>query len=164
MRRAVTNAPTALIEMETRESAGWVADGQAGILESQVTWCNSNPLHATESNLFVDALYAFDVDALRAQIEAGANVVQLYSCDQGMVDMDPVAHVLFGYTTRARIYGGELAARAWACRAAQCVALLLDAGASPFADTWIGAECELVLGLVNMAGLSVYGWGAKLPA
>ena len=55
MRKAVTNAPTALIEMETRESAGWVADGQAGILESQVTWCNSNPLHATELNLFVDA-------------------------------------------------------------------------------------------------------------
>lgn len=160
MRRAVMNAPAMLIEIETRESAAWAADDRAGCLDSQVRWCNSNSVHSTELNLFVDALYSFDVEALRALIDAGANVTQLYSCNQQMIDMDPVAHVLFAYTMRARIYGGELAARAWACRAAQCAVLLLDSGASPYADTWVGLECEPVIELINRAGLSVYGWGA----
>lgn len=146
-------------DIARREALDWIKNPSDGLLDSQVKFVNEDAINMVERepNMFVEALYAFDVEAVGALISAGANVCQWYTCPYGILNLDPIAHALYSYTMRARVYGDSLARQAWARRCAECVRLLVDAGASQWVAEYVGPECAPVLACDCLRGIQIRG-------
>lgn len=129
------------------------------MLDSRIKFVNDGDFNLLERepNMFVEALYPPNVYAVRALVEAGAKVCRWYTCQHGILNLDPVGHVLSSYAMRARVYGNNLARRAWAQPCTVCVQALIDAGPSDWVAEWVGLECAPVLACECLRGIHIRG-------
>lgn len=158
---AIASVSCDLLAIYQREATEWPNLCSEGDLARHVELVNSAPINADyrEPCMFVDALRAFDIEALSAMIHKGVNVAQWYSDAWGLNEQDPIAQVVDSYRDRAVIFGTDYAAQAWANRCAECIALLVSAGASTVVHTFIGPEFEPVKLNPYMQGFGgLKGW------
>lgn len=159
---ALASTPQLWVDIDAREAAEWpshLGEGMLQIAADEATQTSTGG----ERNIFTDALYALDVEAVGALIGAGVDVCRWYADPYSVRTLDPVGHVVQSYWDRANTFGGAFARKAWAQRAAECVRMLIDAGASRTVGVWIGPEFAPVLACERLHGCWLTGLESVRP-
>jgi hypothetical protein len=155
----LADTPLLWLDIGRREAEDWPNHKGEGELERIARGVNNEPhsVMAGDPNLFATVLHALDVDALSALIGAGVDVCQWYTDPYGVQVLDPVGHVVQSYWDWANTFGETLASKVWAPRAAACIRLLVDAGASQKVAVWVGPEFSPVQACECMDGIHIQG-------
>jgi hypothetical protein len=155
----LADTPQLHLDIDKREAEDWPNHKGEGMLDLIARGVNKEPhsICVGDANLFSTVLHALDVDAVGALIDAGVDVCQWYTDPYNVQVLDPVGHVVQGYWDWANAFGDTMASKVWAPRAAACIRLLVDAGASQAVAVWVGPEFAPVLQCECLNGIHIGG-------